>query len=216
MTIFYFVVATFPIALYFLALACVYGRTTPLVVGGRRDFFALCLALSGVFFIGPGQLLATWGASVVWGKYVWILIASFYLFGATFASYFVRPRLIVYNVGWEALRKTLTTTAIELDDDSRWSGAALNMPGLGAQFYVESGLGRVATIARIGSFASVDGWNRFSRALAAALRVGEKSKGRKERALFLIVGFALFVADSYCVLHFRDAFQDAANFYLSF
>ncbi|MBQ5367638.1 MAG: hypothetical protein IIU43_09210, partial [Thermoguttaceae bacterium] len=75
MTLFYFVVATFPLALYWLALAWLHGRSVPCAVSGRRDFIALCLALSGVFFIGPGQLLTTWGASAVWGKYVWALLA---------------------------------------------------------------------------------------------------------------------------------------------
>ena len=76
MTLFYFVVATFPLALYWLALAWLHGRSVPCAVSGRRDFIALCLALSGVFFIGPGQLLTTWGASAVWGKYVWALLAA--------------------------------------------------------------------------------------------------------------------------------------------
>ena len=57
MTPFYFVVASLPFALYFLALAWLHGRRRPTLVTGRRDGLAVALATVGVLFIGPLQIL---------------------------------------------------------------------------------------------------------------------------------------------------------------
>ncbi|MCF0233479.1 MAG: hypothetical protein HUK22_00710, partial [Thermoguttaceae bacterium] len=73
MTPFYLLVATFPLGLYAIALSALHGRSTPFAVDGRRDFLALALALSGVFFIGPGQAAVPFNAAAFWHARVWIL-----------------------------------------------------------------------------------------------------------------------------------------------
>ncbi len=216
MTLFYFVVASFPFALYLLTLACIHSRAVPFVVGGRRDFIAMCLALSGVFFIGPGQLLVTWGAAAVWGKYVWALLAALCFLVVLLISSNMRPRIVVYNASRESLRKTLTTTAISLDDEACWSGSALNMPGLGVQFYLDAqGLGRAATIVRIDPGPSQEGWLRFARELKKAANSAERARGRATCAVFSILGLGLLIADAFCFLQRQDALREAFSFYMS-
>ncbi len=213
---FYFVVATVPFALYLLTLACIHARSKPFLVSGRRDFTGLCLALAGVFFIGPGQLLATWGAAAVWGKYVWILLFVLCFLVVVLIGTNLRPRLIVYNVVVESLRKTLTTTALELDTEACWSGASLNMPVLGVQFYLDaSGLGHVATLTRIGDESSNEGWQRFSLALIKALDRSERARGKACAIFFALLGVGTIVADVAIVCLRYDAVRDAAAFYLS-
>ena len=225
MTAFYFVVATFPIAIYALALARLRGRSSPTAVSGRRDFLALCAALSGVFFIGPGQLLVSWGAADIYGgKGAWGLADALCVLVATLIALNLRSRIVVYNVGREDLKKVLTTTAAGLDDEARWSGASLNLPGLEAQFYLEySGFGRVATIVRIGDSSSTTGWNRFAKAFVDALKnspkvalsKAEKVKGGLVCAGFALFGLALLAADAYCFLRHREALREALEFYMS-
>ncbi len=216
MTLFYFVVASLPVALYLLTLTWVHCRSVPLVVNGRHDFLILCSALSGVFFIGPGQLLVTWGAAAFWGKYVWILIAALcYLVAALIAAN-LRPRLIIYNVAKDSLKKTLTTTALSLDDEACWSGVSLNMPSLGVQFYVDfSGVGRVASLIQIGNERSKEGWAKFCKALAGNLRQVEQPRRYFASVLFLIISAVLLTIDFLAVLLHGDALNEAVEFYLS-
>lgn len=216
MAYFYYVIATIPFALYLLGLAFLHARSKPCLVTGRRDFTALCLSLSGVFFIGPGQLLVTWGAAMVWGKYIWVLLAILCYLLVVVIGANLRPRLIVYNVTVEALRKTLTTTALKLDDEACWNGVALNMPKLGVQFYIDaSGIGSVATLTRIGSERSYEDWKRFAGALKRAIRRSEPSRGKFCSIFFTLIGAGMLIADSVIFWLHYDALRDAAAFYLS-
>lgn len=217
MALFYFVVATFPFALYMLMIAWFYACSKPRVISGQRDLFVLFLSMSGVFFIGPGQLMVSWGAAAVWGKYAWLLIATLILLFLWVVVSNLRSRLIVYNISTETLRKTLTKVALELDDEACWSGAALNMPGLGVQFYLDPvGLGRVATLTRIGSDRNSEPWNRFAKALVVALKDAPATKKAKVfGACYGILGAFLLGADAFCVFLHHDALREAASFYLS-
>ncbi len=128
----------------------------------------------------------------------------------------MRPRIIVYNAARESLRKILTTTAISLDDEARWSGSALNMPGLGVQFYLDpSGIGRAAVIVRIDSNPSQEGWTRFAKELKNAANNAERARGRALCVAFAALGLGLLVADAFCFLQRRDELRDALTFYLS-
>ena len=168
MTPFYFVVASLPFALYFLALAWLHGRRRPTLVTGRRDGLAVALATVGVLFIGPLQILPSLSAWITWGANVWILVALFFTLILTACLARLRPRFVVYNTTLDVLRKTISRVAIELDVDARWSGDAMNMPGLGVQFYLDdSPVGRVTSIVSIGRDISVSGWKRLRDALDA-------------------------------------------------
>ena len=215
MTPFYFVVATLPMALYILALAWLHWRPTPFAVDGRRDFIALSFALSGVFFIGPGQLLAPFGAMLVWGANVWILCGLLFVCVVFLISATLRPRVVVYNASRDQLRKALTSLAITLDDEARWAGASLNLPGLGVQFYIEDGgIGRVASLVGFGAERSTQGWRRLETELSEQLQKLEPSR-RPGRWLFAAVGWAVLIADAFCVSAFYTEIGDAFRFFLS-
>ncbi|MDO5309493.1 MAG: hypothetical protein Q4G03_08380 [Planctomycetia bacterium] len=215
MAYFYFVVATFPFALYFLMLAYLHFQRTPFLVDGRRDFLALALACSGFFFIGPGQLLAPWGACAVWRAKIWILVAALVVCVTALIASNLRPRLIVYNATLETLRKTLTTVALELDDDARWSGAAMNLPSLNIQFYAEdSRFGRVTTLSCFGVSRSNLEWRRVAHALRIALKKDASSR-RGAWLIFAFLGATLLCVDYYVFARHFDQLRDAVMFYLS-
>lgn len=215
MTPFYFVVASLPFALYFLALAWLHGRRRPTLVTGRRDGLAVALASVGVLFIGPLQILPNLNAWIVWGANTWIFVAFFFVLVVIACLSRLRPRFVVYNTTLDALRKTLSIVAIELDVDARWSGDAMNMPGLGVQFYLEdSPLGRVTSVVSIGRDISVSGWKRLYEALDAGLSE-TTSPPQRLWLLFLTLGVALLVADAWCFVRYFDKIAESAAFYLS-
>jgi len=214
MTAFYFCAATFPFALYLIALALIQARSKSFVVDGRRDFLALAFATSGLFFIGPGQLAPPWGACEVWGAYVWILIALLYFLTATIIGAASRTRLVVYNATRSTLRSALTLAALNIDSDARWEGDSLNLPSLDAQFYVdERGLGRVAAlvVVKIGRSALV--WTNLTRELKERLK--ETTTKSRYWILLAICGLALLGADCACCRWRCDELREAVEFYLS-
>jgi len=214
MTAFYFCAATFPFALYLVALAIAQARSKAFVVDGRRDFLALAFATSGLFFIGPGQLTPPWGACEVWGAYVWILIALLYFLTASIVGAASRTRLVVYNATRASLRAALTLAALSVDSDARWEGDSLNMPSLDAQFYVdERGLGRVAALVVVKSGRSALVWTNLARELN--LRLKETTTKSRGWILLALLGFALLGADFACCSRRCDELREAVNFYLS-
>ncbi len=214
MTPFYFFVASLPFALYLLAIAGLHAGGRARVVSGRRDCMALALATSGLFFIGPGQIAPTLNSLWAWGAGVWGWIAALYFFAALLVSLRFSQRYVVYNTTQDALRKTLTQTALQLDDEARWSGAAMNLPGLGVQFYLDvSPLGRTATLVRIGRDQSSNGWTRLGRALDAELKATAPSSRSWRSALWLffaVLGGSLLVADYLCFARYFDEICEAA------
>ena len=215
MTPFYFVVASLPFALYFLALAWLHGRRRPTLVTGRRDGLAVALATVGVLFIGPLQILPSLSAWITWGANVWILVALFFTLILTACLARLRPRFVVYNTTLDVLRKTISRVAIELDVDARWSGDAMNMPGLGVQFYLDdSPVGRVTSIVSIGRDISVSGWRRLRDALDAGLEEAA-APPRRLWLFFATVGVAFLAADAWCFVRYYDQIAESAAFYLS-
>ena len=214
MTAFYFVVATLPLALYWLALAGLHVGARPRVVSGRRDCLALALATSGLFFIGPGQIAPTLSSLMTWGYGVWGWLAALYFLAALFVALKRTPCYVVYNTTQDALRKTLTKAALQLDDEARWSGVSMNLPGLGVQFYLDdSPLGRTTTLIRIGRDQSSNGWRRLGQALDAELKAAPPASRswRSTRWLFFaLLGGSLLVADYLCFARYFDEICDAA------
>ena len=215
MTPFYFVVASLPFALYLTALAHLHGRRRPTLVTGRRDGLALALATVGVLFIGPLQILPSMNAWIAWGAGAWVLVALFFVLVATTVISRLRPRFVVYNTTLETLRKTISRVAIELDVDARWSGDAMNMPGLGVQFYLDdSPMGRATSVVSIGRDISASGWKRLQDALDAGL-ADAPAPPRRLWLLFITVGLALLAADAWCFARYYEQIVESASFYIS-
>ncbi len=215
MTPFYIVVAGFPLALYFIALACLHWRSTPFAVDGRRDFLALAFALSGVFFVGPGQAAVPYGAALVWKSGVWYLCGALYFLVVVLISSSLRPKIVVYNATRDQLRKILSTIAVTLDDEARWAGSALNLPGLGVQFYLDdAGIGRVATLVVIGSERSEQGWARLETELTARLKT-EKAARPLGRFVFAALGAATLALVVWSLARYPEEITSAFQFYMS-
>lgn len=214
MTAFCFIVATVPLALYWLALAWLHSRPQPFAVDGRRDFIALALALFGVFFIGPGSVLAPLSAMLVWGPNVWVLCGALYFCVVVLLASAQRPRVVVYNATADELRKTLSRVALSLDDEARWAGASLNLPNLGVQFYVDSAAwGRVATLVGLGE-RSPQGWARLERELRRELASWEPTR-RRGRFTFAALGWGALIASVVVFAWRQEAIAAALSFYLS-
>ncbi|MBQ7814781.1 MAG: hypothetical protein IJ387_09860 [Thermoguttaceae bacterium] len=215
MTPFCFIVATVPLALYWLALAWLHSRPQPFAVDGRRDFIALALALFGVFFIGPGSITAPLGAMLVWGPNVWFLCALLYFCVVVLLASLQRPRIVVYNATADELRAPLARVALALDDEARWAGASLNLPNLGAQLYLDSAaLGRVATLVGIGAERSPQGWARLQSELRRELADWEPTRRRGWLA-FAALGWGALTAVAVVFSLWQEAVADALRFYLS-
>ncbi|MBR4833403.1 MAG: hypothetical protein IKU86_03600 [Thermoguttaceae bacterium] len=215
MTPFCFVVATVPLALYFLALGCLRRRPKPFVVDGRRDFIALCLALSGVFFVGPGSILPPFGAMVVWRASVWVLCGLLCFCVVVLVSSLRRPRIVAYNATREQTRAALSRVAISLDDEARWAGSSLNLPSLGVQFYLDdAGWGRVATLVGFGPERSPQGWLRLEKELRREFDAVEPTR-RRGWLLFAALGWGTLLADAAVWACFYREISDAFRFYLS-
>lgn len=215
MTPFLFVVATIPFALYFLALAWLHSRSRPTLITSRRDFVAASVAVSGVLFVGPLQVLPGVSAWTTWGVGVWGLLIVFYVLIVALVSARLRPRFVVYNTTMETLRRALTTIAVEFDEDARWSGDAMNMPGLGVQFYLDdSPRGRVTTVVSIGRDISPSGWKRLRKALDKELEQAPRPP-RRAWPTFVAAGVALLVADVFCFVHYYTQICEALAFYMS-
>lgn len=215
MTPFCFIVATVPIALYWLALAWLHSRPQPFAVDGRRDFIALGLALFGAFFIGPGSITASLGAMVVWGANVWLLSGLLYFCVVVLLASLQRPRIVVYNATAEELRAPLSRVALALDDEARWAGASLNLPNLGVQLYVDAAaLGRVATLTGIGAERSAQGWARLEKDLRRELATLEPTR-RRGWAVFAALGWGALVAVAVVFSLWQEAVAGALRFYLS-
>ena len=215
MTPFCFIVATVPLALYWLALAWLHSRPQPFAVDGRRDFIALMLALFGVFFIGPGAITAPLGAAMVWGANVWTLCGLLYFCVVVLLSSLQRPRIVVYNATCEELRAALARAALSLDDEARWAGASLNLPNLGVQLYVDgAALGRVATLVGLDASRAQQGWLRLEKELRVELARTEAPRRRCWLA-FAALGWGALIAAGVVFFERQEAVADAFSFYLS-
>lgn len=215
MTPFLFEVATIPFALYFLALAWLHCRNHPTLITSRRDFVAASVAVSGVLFVGPLQVLPGVSAWTTWGVGVWGLLVVFYVLSVALISARLRPRFVVYNTTMETLRRAITTVAVEFDEDARWSGDAMNMPGLGVQFYLDdSPRGRVTTVVSIGRDISPSGWKRLRNALDKELEHAPRPHRRAWPA-FVTAGVGLLAADVLGFAYYYSQICEALAFYMS-
>jgi uncharacterized membrane protein len=163
--------------MYLLLLGLVNLSRRPLLVTGTRDAAALAMAVAGLVVVGPMELLFPVAAAMLYGPFVWLLLLLLYAMCVVLCLLALRPRLVLYNITTDKLRPLLAEVVERLDENARWAGDALSLPGLGAQLYVEGfGAMRTVTLASAGRRQNPGGWRRLENALRSALAREEVSR----------------------------------------
>jgi hypothetical protein len=180
-----------PLAAYVLLLGMVNLRRRPFLTSGGSDTVALCVALSGLMFVGPLELFRPEAATREFGNYIWLFLLVFYWLWVLLMVLLARPRLVVYNISVEELHPVLADAAGRLDVEARWAGNHLSLPRLGVQLHID-GLDAMRNVSLIssGSRQNIDGWRRLARELARSLRP-VRVKSNPRAIGFLFVSLAL-------------------------
>jgi len=193
-----FAIALVPVAAYLFVLGILNLRRRPFLTTGGSDLAALGVALAGLVFVGPLEVLRPEAASAELGNWIWLVLLAFYFLWVLLMVLVARPRLVVYNASIEELHPVLAEAASRLDPDSRWASNSLSMPNLGVQLHLESfDWMRNVSLASSGSRQNLDGWRRLARELAAALRP-VRVKPNPRGVGLLVVGVLLLAG---CLAH---------------
>ena len=204
-------IALVPVAAYLLLLGLVNFRRRPFLTSGGSDLTALGIALSGLVFVGPLELLRPEAATRSFGNFIWLFLVMFYWLWLLLAVLLSRPRLVVYNISAEELHPVLAEIAARVDPVARWAGNNLSMPTLGVQLHLDSlDMMRNVSIVSSGSRQNIDGWRRLSRELAPALRA-TRVKTNPRAIGFLIVSLVLLAVSVTQLLSRPEAMRQAMN-----
>ena len=180
-----------PVAVYLIMLGGINLARRPFVVCGTRDTAVLGLAVSGMFMAGPFELFYPNAASVQFGSFVWVFLASLYGLCLILLLLSQRPRLVIYNIAIDELRPVLADLVEQLDEDGRWAGDSLSLPNLGVQLHIDSSAAmRNASLISSGPIQSHAGWQKLESGLTATLRQFEV-RGNGRAALLLAAGLAI-------------------------
>jgi hypothetical protein len=204
-------IAVVPVAAYVLLLGLVNLRRRPFLTSGGCDLTALGIALSGLVFVGPMELLRPEAATRSFGNYIWLFLLLFYWLWLLLVVLLSRPRLVIYNISAEELHPVLAETAARIDSSVRWAGNQLSLPGLGLQLHLDSlDVMRNVSLVSSGGRQNLDGWRRLARELGESLQTVRVR--RNPRALgFLLVSLVLMTASVTHLLLHQEAIVQAMN-----
>jgi hypothetical protein len=194
-------IALGPLAAYLFVLGLVNLLRRPLVTTGTRDLLALGVGLSGLAVIGPIELLTSTPVVIALGPTYWALALGLYASGWILVTMYVRPRLVVYNVGDAELAAALESVARQLDPEAHWAGQTLLLPACQAQWSLEPFpvLWNVSIIG-VGECPPPALWRQLETALRhrlAELEVAPSSYGMG----MVITAAAMFAAMAYQWVH---------------
>jgi hypothetical protein len=159
------------LAVYLLLVGMINLSRRPLLTTGGRDTAALAIAVSGFVIAGPMELFLPERAARHFGPYVWLLLLALYVLVVFLLVLMLRPRLVIYNLAADTLRPLLVEAVSDLDQQARWIGDSLILPGLHVQLHIEPfhAMRNIQLVAT-GPRQSYAGWRRLERALAPCLR----------------------------------------------
>lgn len=164
-------IAVIPVAAYGLVLGWINVRRRPFLTSGGCDLVALGVAISGLLFVGPMELLRPDAATRSFGNFIWLFLLLFYALWLLLVVLLGRPRLVVYNIRQEELHPLLAEVAGRVDPAARWAGNHLSLPGLGVQLHLDSfELMRNVSLVASGGRQSIDGWRKLAAELGPALQ----------------------------------------------
>lgn len=187
-----FCIAVVPLGAYFLALAAVHLLRRPRLITGFRDGAALAIGLSGLAIVGPIELFFPREAAMVFGGYVWILLAALYGLAVLLILLADRPRLVIYDLSLDELRPLLARACERIDPTTRWAGQSLALPGAGVELRAEASPFRTLTIRSQGATPSPEAWGRLHVELSKELR--DVPGRRNFPAAIVCGGLALLLA----------------------
>lgn len=186
--------ALLPLSIYLAVLAYINLRRKPFLVTGVRDHAALGVALLGITFIGPVELLIPTDVMLNFRSYSWLLLLIMYGLTVSILTLLASPRMTVYNVTADSLRVTLNEIIENLHTDARWAGSSLSMPQLGIDLRLEvSPILRNVVLIANGELQSYRGWRQFEALLAERLKKVEVPPNPAGIVLAVAAGCMLFV-----------------------
>src|SRR3954470_7024236 len=184
-------IAFVPLATYVLLLGLLNARRKPFLTSGGCDLTALGLAISGLLFIGPMELLPPEAATRSFGNYIWLFLVLFYWLWLLLLVLLARPRLVIYNISAEELHPVLAEAASRLDPAGRWAGNNLSLPSLGVHLHLDSlDIMRNVSLVASGGRQNLDGWRRLARELGRSLS-SMRVKANPRAVGLLVVSLAL-------------------------
>jgi hypothetical protein len=201
-------IALVPVAAYVLVLGLLNLRRRPFLTSGGCDLTALGIALSGLMFVGPMELLRPESATRSFGTYIWLFLLLFYWLWLLLAVLLSRPRLVVYNISAEQLHPILAEAASRLDSAARWAGNQLSMPSVGVQLHLDSfAVMRNVSLVASGGRQNLDGWRRLAAELSPPLR-SMRVKSNPRALGFLTVSLAMLtLCVTQLIVHQEDVVQ---------
>jgi hypothetical protein len=204
-------IAIVPIAAYGLMLGLINLRRRPFLTSGGCDLSALGLAVSGLIFIGPMELLRPEAATRSFGNYIWIFLLLFYGLFVVLAVLVSRPRLVIYNISAEELHPILAEAASRLDPAARWAGDQLSLPGRGVHLHIDRfDLMRNVSLVSSGGRQNIDGWRLLARHMTRRLRT-TRVKSNPRSAGFILLSIAMLTICVAQLLMHQDAMLQAMN-----
>ncbi|MDA7979831.1 MAG: hypothetical protein MPJ50_13770 [Pirellulales bacterium] len=127
-----------PLAAYLFILGLINLSRRPVLHTGVRDLAALGVALVGLVFVGPIELLMPTMLVAEFGWLAWALALVVYSSGWTLLVLSTAPRLVAYNIDAERFRLLVAEVALAMDADTHWAGDSVVLPRRGVQARMES------------------------------------------------------------------------------
>jgi hypothetical protein len=181
-----------PLSIYLLLLAAINLSRRPFLVTGARDLAALGVGVSGLVVVGPLELLLPEDAVHVYQSYVWLLLLVMYALCVSLMVLMARPRLTIYNVQVDELRRVLDEAIERLKIEPCWAGNSLSLPSLKVELHLESSpVTRNASLVANGDEQSYSGWRQLQLAVAASLRSHDVAPNPAGVAMALAAAFML-------------------------
>ena len=187
-----FAFALLPLAAYCNILGLLRMRSVPTVLSGAMDFLLLGLAMVGLIAIGPIELFFPRAAYSLLGEWVWLVLLALYFFVVMLIALNGSPKLIVYGLSVDELKKSLCDALAESNMQSEWLGNIVELSELGVRASIEkAGRYSVSQIQSAGREQSLVGWFNLEQVLVKTL---SKHRVRQHRhaVIWLLTSFVLF------------------------
>jgi hypothetical protein len=211
---FIWLVALLPLAAYLTLFGAIRLSGRPLATSGGRDIFAVAVAISGLFIVGPAELFFPSAAGAAFGPTIWPVLVFLYFLLVTLVILSARPRLIVYGLGPASLTEPLLLAAKTIDPTATCDHQAgqIELPTVGIHLRIEGHRGTdTAEIIAYESFVSPSFWRQLLRSLRSELATEESSSPRYGGVVFAIgvamlafLSLKLFIAHDEVVQGFRE------------